>query len=402
MADKNVDKVIFSYMKKTIKVNCNSTDKLEIIFKKFISSINENYNLNEFDFYYNDKILDDYSKSLKQIIVGNDDIIIFPERKLRIIKCPECNCNDSMINIDNYQIVFYGCCRQDHISYKLLDEYDESQRVKLSKIKCSENSCKKNMENAFQDFYICMDCTKENKHTYYLCNEHNLIEDHATHVKKRYDDKHYYCEDHFEKLIEYCFNCNKNLCSKCLKQHEGNDHKLKSYESLIPDLNNVKGKLNEIKEKIGSLKSKIGDIKKKLDGALIMYENYYKIANDIIQKYEFFNKEFKNYRILRSFLNLKKSNKKIYKDLKDILEGLEGEKKNEKIGILIKTYETDRAIYNDRKLFKSFSPKDGIEELKEWEEENAIKELKQQNTLSNNGKKKWKKKEIENKVKKDN
>jgi hypothetical protein len=140
MTDKNVDKVKFSYMRKTFEVNFNSTDKLEKILKKFISLINENYNLNEFDFYYNEKKLDGYSKTLKDIIVGNNDITIFPERKLRIIKCPKCDCNDSMINIDNYQIVFYGCCKKEHISYSLLDEYDESQRVELSKIKCSENS----------------------------------------------------------------------------------------------------------------------------------------------------------------------------------------------------------------------------------------------------------------------
>lgn len=230
-----------------------------------------------------------------------------------------------------------------------------------------------------------MNCTKKNKYSYYLCNEHSEIEDHAKHEKRRYDNKHYFCEDHFGKLKEYCFKCNKNLCQKCLKEHEGDDHRVKSYDSLTPDLDDIKKNLDEIKKKIVNLKSAIGDIKKSLDGALGIYENYCKIANDIIEKYEFFNKDLKNYRILRSFLNLKLSNKNMKNELEDILKGMNGENKGPKIEKLISIYKTDREIYNGEKDFKLFSPMAGEAEYNEWKNENAIKEIKKQNTSSNRG-----------------
>jgi hypothetical protein len=372
-------------MRNIININCNVSEKLEVIFKRFVSSINENYIPNEFDFYYNGQKLDDYSKSLNTIIAGNNDITIFAERKLRIIKCPKCTCNDCIINLDNYRIVFYGCCKND-IRYRLLDEYDESQIVDFSKIKCKVNGCKKTMNNSLQDFYICMDCTKSNKHTFYLCSEHNSEGDHAAHEKKRYDDKHYYCEEHFGKFIEYCFKCEKNLCHDCLNKHKEIEHIVKSYESLTPNLNDIKDNLKKIKEKISKLKTKIEDIKDNLDGALKMYENYYKIANDITEKYELYNQDLKNYRILRSFLYLKKSNKKIIEDLDEVLEG---ENMNNKIKFLINIYKTDREIYNNILPHEVFTPKHQMDEYNEWEEENAIKEIKQ-NTPQNKGKTKKK------------
>ena len=46
-----------------------------------------------------------------------------------------------------------------------------------------------------------------------------------------------------------------------------------------------------------------------------IYENYCEILNDVIEKYQLNNKEFKNYGILKTFFNLKKSNKAIIDDL---------------------------------------------------------------------------------------
>ena len=103
----------------------------------------------------------------------------------------------------------------------------------------------------------------------------------------------------------------------------------------------------------------------------------------------------KKYRILRSFLNLKKSNTNINNDLEEILKGLEGEKMKEKIEKLINIYITDRKIYRNKMKHETFSPNNnGIEEYKEWVKEKAIKEIKQQNPFSyseNNGGKKIKK-----------
>jgi hypothetical protein len=104
---------------------------------------------------------------------------------------------------------------------------------------------------------------------------------------------------------------------------------------------------------------------------LKIYENYYKIAKDITEKYEFYNKELKNYRILRSFLNLKKTNKIVIKDLNEIFTNKE-EKLIDRIDKLINIYQRDREIYNNARTQENFCDKSGIEEYEEWEEEKAI------------------------------
>ena len=153
---------------------------------------------------------------------------------------------------------------------------------------------------------------------------------------------------------------------------------------MSPDLIEIKNNLNKIKEKINNLGIIIAGIKKNLDGAMKMFENYYKIANDIVEKYELYNKELKNYRILKSFLNLKKSNMKIIKDLDEIINGKENKDKAYK---LMDIYKTDRDIYNN---FKSKEILIKEDEYKGWEKERAIKGINNNITNQNLGKKKEK------------
>ena len=189
---------------------------------------------------------------------------------------------------------FYGC-KYNHITCRLLDEYIESQKVDFSQYKCSENGCRESMDS-FQNFYKCLTCTRLIKHSYYLCDKHSSWKVHDdTHMIVRFEDKCYFCEEHFDKFIEYCFKCNKNLCPRCLSDHEKENHLVRRYEFLSPNLIDIKENLKKIKEKIYHLKCIIDGIKRDLDGALKIYENYYKISNDIIEKYELFNKYLKNY-----------------------------------------------------------------------------------------------------------
>jgi len=138
---------------------------------------------------------------------------------------------------------------------------------------------------------------------------------------------------------------------------------------LAPNLAEIKRDLNIIKQKINDLVIFIDNIKNSLDGAFEMYNNYYKIANDITEKYELYIKDLKNYRILRNFLNLKISNNQIIKDLDEIFD-------NNDLGFqcnkLINTYQEDRGKYN--KTQEMNLEKHGIEDYKEWKEQNVLKE----------------------------
>ena len=50
-----------------------------------------------------------------------------------------------------------------------------------------------------------------------------------------------------------------------------------------------------------------------------VFKRYHYIAKDIIGKYELFNKELKDYKILKSLRNLKTTNLKMNKELTDII-----------------------------------------------------------------------------------
>ena len=358
--------VCFIFQRKSYTVQSKVTESLETTFKKFVNLINPSFVPEEFDFYYEGSKLNDGQKIFKDVITETKNINITAERKLRIIKCPECICNDCIINLEDYQINFYGC-KYNHRTTKLLNQCVGSQNVDFSQIICSQEDCKENMSKSFQDYYKCLTCTKLVGHTFYLCNNHYSHQGHEKHVKVKYDHKNYYCENHYHEFLEYCFKCNLNLCHDCLKDHKGYKHLVKNYSSLLPNLKEIKENLCKIKTKIGDLGIVIQSIKKAFDGVMKMFDNYYMIANDIVEKYELYNKEYKNYRILRSLLNLKKSNKTILKDLEDIINEKNIKKKASK---LIGIFKTDMDIYNNAKTKKN-SIND--EEYNDWEKEKAVK-----------------------------
>ena len=68
-------------------------------------------------------------------------------------------------------------------------------------------------------------------------------------------------------------------------------------EKIAPSLNPIKSKLEEIKLKIEGLKIDVDEIKNNMDCAVRIMEQYYDIAQDIISKYESFNKKFTNFQV---------------------------------------------------------------------------------------------------------
>ena len=130
------------------------------------------------------------------------------------------------------------------------------------------------------------------------------------------------------------------------------------------NVKDINESLDKIKKQIGDLGHIIICIKRNLDNAMKIYEKYYEIAKDIVEKYELYNKDLQNYRILRSILNLKKSNKKIIDNLDKIINGKE---LRDKVMALIDTYEDDR--HNYKKGNNNIFERNDDDEFKEWEEE---------------------------------
>jgi hypothetical protein len=174
------------------------------------------------------------------------------------------------------------------------------------------------------------------------------------------------------------------LCDDCVKE-KCKDHKIKSIELLIPDeeeLKQLKDSLEEIKKKMEELKLVIDDIVYSLNASKRIYENYCKIANHIITKYETFNKDkeaFKNFTIFKCLRNLKKSNKDILDELKSVVEEKENREKAKKLlGIYNKKKEKyykneketiDLNIENDEDWFKEVCEREKNKEKEKNKEE---------------------------------
>ena len=313
-------KVTFIYETRTILVLCSEQDEMTSLFQKFIHKLNPSSTLNNYIFYYEGNILNN-SSTIKNnpLLSGKKEFTISAQKNLRIIKCPKCNYNDCIVNLYNYKLEFYGC-EHNHSILTTYDKYLKNQKMELSDIKCCSLGCQNNEENNNKDFYLCLTCSKllNNTKSYcYDCKEKHDKE----HNMKRFDEKNYYCRKHFNQFIKYCFKCKKNLCDVCVKEHA--EHQIQSYESMCPskkDLNDLTESLDNMKKNIETLRIVIEDIIYSLNGTMRIYQNYYDIAKRIIEKYELFNKELKNYTILKSLRNLKFSNIQIMKDLSSIIE----------------------------------------------------------------------------------
>jgi len=104
-----------------------------------------------------------------------------------------------------------------------------------------------------------------------------------------------------------------------------------------------------MEKNIRDLKFVIEDIKYCLNSTLRIFRNYQYIAKDIIAKYELFNKDFKNNRILRSLWNLQISNNKMNDELTKIIQEKDIiQRFNKTIKIYIQRKENDE-IFNNKK-----------------------------------------------------
>ena len=336
--------VIFSYEQKTIQIHCDPKEEMQKIFTRFAGKLN--VNINDFLFFYEGKEINKNSSLLNLINKEKKkEIVVYVEKKVKIIKCPQCICNDCIIQIENYKIIFSNC-KYNHNVYKIFDEYKESQKIDHSKIVCGDQRCGVNQKDNPSDFYKCLKCTQLTDHPRYYCENCNNKHE-ERHKRIKYDEKNYYCEKDCNEFKYYCLDCKQDLCNVCQKEYKHKGHKIHSYESMESmkqNITNIKENLNIIKDKINDLKFIIDDMKDHLDGAMKILEQYYEIGQDIIDKYELYNKTLKNQKVLQSINNLEISNEKVINDLDEILNEKDIKKQ---INNLINIYKTDRINYTE-------------------------------------------------------
>lgn len=378
-------KAIFIYQKKTIEVSCSSKEEMVSLFNKFIKQVNPESNINNYIFYYEGKELGkDSTIEKNELISGKSSIAISVQKNLKIIKCPQCNYNDCIINLSNYQVTFYGC-EHKHIESDTYDKYNEKQKIENSSIRCCVHDCDHNEENDTLDFYLCLTCSKMLNNTNSYCSRCNSAHN-KDHIRVKFDDKNYYCRKHFNKYEKYCFTCQKNICEECVNEHA--EHKIKSYESMLPttgELEELNKNLKTMEENIENLKIIIENILYNLNGTLRIFQKYYQIAKEIIGKYKMFNQDFKNYTILKTLRHLKLSNRQIMLDLKEIIDN---KSVQEKAKAIIDIYKNKKDKYKSNK---------NTNDMGQDKDEDWIKEIEQK---SKNGEKGLKNSNIENRQKK--
>jgi len=311
-------KVVFNYKGVETIIQCNINDKIKDIYKKYETKIgkdistlyfiyngnkiNDNLNLNEI---LNEE---DKRRDIINILVNKNNETIVKENYIisKEIICPECKEN-ILIKIDEYKINLFDCKNNHNINNILIKEYENKEKIDISKIICDK--CKmKNKSNTYNnEFYRCNICKinicplcKSNHN-----NNHKII---------NYDNKNNICEIHNMNYNKYCKECKINICMMCFKEHK--NHLIIDYgDIIISNEDNIKEK-NKLEEYINKLNNEIDNIIKILNKVKENIDIYYNIYNNIINNY---NSENINYEILYNINEFNKYNNSIIKDINKII-----------------------------------------------------------------------------------
>ena len=309
--------VEFNYQQNLINIQSNMTDIFEEIVQKY--TIKSNLDINNIYFISNGKIInkkdrlenimsesDKRNKKIIILVYSINNTINIENTNIKIsndIICPDCK-EICKYEINDYKIKLYGC-KNGHINENInLNEYENKQKIDISKIKC--DICKdKNKSNTYNnDFYICYECKMN------LCPLCKSIHD-KTHTIINYDNKDYICNKHNETLVQYCNNCNIDICLSCYNEHK--NHEIISYQNKLIDIIDIRNKMNKFEDVINKLKINLEGIINKLKNIIENMNIIYNINNNILNNYEKTKK--RNYKIL---LNLNYMNEYIENEINNI------------------------------------------------------------------------------------
>ena len=293
--------IVLNYNGVNTTMQCRKDEKLKDIFKNFILKTSSEDKI--LIYMYNGNTIQNEELTFNEIANSEDkernemNILVVegldhpvPHTRDHIIKskniiCPECN-EDIKIKIEDYVINLYECKNKHDIIDILLNEFDSTQNLDISKIIC-QNCGKYNKLNVHNNiFYKYNSCKKDLCPICYSNHDknHNII---------NYDDKNYICEQHNKLYIAYCDNCKQNICLYCEQDHK--EHNIINYGKIFPNENEINNKLKELEEAKDKFQNDIDGIIIKLNKIKNNFEIYYNIFKNIINN---FNKEKINYEIL--------------------------------------------------------------------------------------------------------
>jgi len=229
---------IFSFEKK----NDNCKEKLDIEHK--ISEIKYN-KFNDYDIYKISNVFNNIE------ISENDDEIDYSCMNNILCSCPNCGSFIEILNETYNKIEFKCplCNKNDEKGVKTM--FIEDYLLSLPNNKC--NICK----NGKEDLKLCTKCKL------IICNDciNNHIEQSQDKCSKdffiNYKEIGFKCLEHPDKVnLCFCDNCQRHLCSKCLKSKEHKNHiktdfiEIKPSEKEISKFSSIIELLQEVKKNI--------------------------------------------------------------------------------------------------------------------------------------------------------
>jgi len=130
-------RVTFNYLNRTYQVTCKEDENMNKMHEKFISKIGDDSKVDHYIYYYDGNKLGHESTIKNNKYLSHKNEIIFSfQKKLRIIKCSDCKCNDCIINLNNYIALFYGC-KNGHSSVQVYDQYINTQKIDNAELRCN-------------------------------------------------------------------------------------------------------------------------------------------------------------------------------------------------------------------------------------------------------------------------
>jgi hypothetical protein len=189
--------------------------------------------------------------------------------------CPKC-LENSKIQIKDYKINIFGCAKEHITNNILLEKYEDTQKINISKIICQVCNANNKSNTYNNEFYLCNSCQinlcplcKENHE-----KKHNIV---------NWDLKDFYCKEHNDLYYSFCQTCKKNLCIICENAH--NNHEIISYGKLMPNVDKLRNKLNESRDIINKFKNDIKEVIFRLNKVMDNIDIIYNINNNILNNF---------------------------------------------------------------------------------------------------------------------
>ena len=286
--------VEFIYEETPKIIQCNTKEKMENIIERFTSKIDIKDKKSLFYLYSGNTINEELT--LKEIIGKNSsdlkkiEILVYSNYqtpsgtdvfiKSKNIICPECK-DDIRLKINDYKIYLYDCKNGHKFNDILLNEFEETQKINLSKIKCNICNIRDRGSTFNNEFYYCISCK------YNICPLCKNIHEkqNENHKIKKQKDNNLFCNEHNDSYIKYCKDCRENLCFSCTEKHK--NHKVESYEDIIPDMKMMNKEIQNLDKTIHQLENNIKHIITKFNFVIDNLKIYYQIYKIIkgIMKY---------------------------------------------------------------------------------------------------------------------